>query len=647
MALQLMRRNMRYLKLVLWIVIIAFVALFGMEYQYGANANPRVAATVGGEEISTEEVRSAFRRYEDRYRQILGDQWNREMATQYNLVGQALQEMVSRKVLLLEARNLGLEVTDTSLRDEITSYPVFQDDFGRFIGEEEYRRWLRNQRLTPDAFEQDLREGVMLEQLDTILSQTAYVSDQELEAIYREQAEKAKIRYLQLPATRYTNLSIEQAELQAYFDERQTEYELPEQRVVDYLLVDSLQLRREIEVPTEEIRAYYDENPDEYTREEQVRARHILLQLNADRNADQARSELTALRGRIEAGEDFAALAREHSDEPDSAQRGGNLGTFGRNAWADDFTEVVFGAEAGTLVGPIETQYGFHLIEVQDHTPGGLRPFEQVSATIQTRLVAERANELAETKARDIAQRLSTISPLTAETFTQTAEEEGLVLTTTPSFGARDAVQGIGRGPFPEVAFALAEDVASEAVKVPRGWAILRLSEIKAPRVPELSEVENQVRPAVLREKQNDAALAELRDARARLDAGSTLDELAASLGVEPQESADFDSRGAIGSLGRLPEVAQAALALDEGQFGGPFADNQGGMLFEVVERQRFDPATFEDEKDSTRATEEAQRLNRLRSSLIELRIRDLDVSYNPRALELFGLDPSQLGRAG
>ena len=431
---------------------------------------------------------------------------------------------------------------------------------------------------------------------------------------------------------------VEPPEIEAYFAEHRSDYELPERRVVDYLMVDTVKLRREIEIPAEELQAYYEDHPDEFTREEQVRARHILFQVTPDRPDEQARQDLAAVRRRIEGGEDFAQLAREVSEDEGSASRGGSLGFFGRGQMIPAFEEAAFSAQVGSLVGPLKTDFGYHLIEVQDHRQGGLQPFDQIQGQVRAKLLGERVEEIASAKAEDVAQRLATPAEAADEDpMAALAAEEGLELQTTPAFGRDDTVAGIGRSPaFQNTAFELAEGATSEPVKIPRGWVVLRLKEVVAPRVPELAEVEDEVRRAAEEEKRADAAVERLQQAKA---AGGDFAALAAELGVEVADSEEVGRFDNIAGLSASRQVIDAALALEEGQWGGPLATAGGAVLFEVVERKIFDAAGFEEAKETTRQGQETEQLNQLMASLIELRRRDLTPSYDPGVFERFGID--------
>lgn len=651
MALKYLRDNLKSLTWVLWLVIVVFVALIFFDWGGVTNraGNPRteIAAVVGDENVTFSELEQEYRNLENFYRQTFGEQFSPDLARQLNLPQQALNRAIDRKILLLEARRAGLRATDREISDMILSFPVFQDDNGRFVGTEEYQKRVRRfLRQDVESFETSIRETVMLEKLDALLAQTALVSDEEVERAYRDQAEQAKIRYIELPAAELAEqVTMDDAEAESYFSEHQEDYKIPAQRSVDYLLADTAQLRREIELPEDELRAYYDENQSEFERPEQVRARHILIKITPERPEAQAESELLALKQRIEAGEDFAALAQERSEDEGSASRGGSLGAFGRGSMVPPFEEAAFNAEVGALVGPVKTDFGYHLIEVEEHLSGGTQPFEQVQAVVRARMLGQRVEEIAESKIRDVAEQLANGAFDGEEAFKGLAEEEALKYETTEPFAENDVVPGIGRVPaFTAAAFSLEAGKTSEPIKVSRGWAVLRVKETREPRLPTLDEVREQVAADVKQEKMKVASLARMTEIHEQIVAGKTLDVAAAELGLEVKESTSLTRQTAISDLGRQPLIVEAALALEVGGLGGPFKTPNGAMVFEVLERQKFDPEAFAEAEAETRKEQEAQRVNELRASLIDLRRRDLEPQIARQLQESLSAEGRQLG---
>ncbi|HEY4589192.1 MAG TPA: peptidylprolyl isomerase, partial [Thermoanaerobaculia bacterium] len=605
--LKVFRDNLKNLAWILWVVIavtvLAIAADFGASVRARSNAD--TVAKVGSETVSRAEFKRAYQRLSEMYRQVYGGQLPQGMEKQ--LYQQTLSQTVVQKTLLLEARRHGLSVTDAELRDRILSIPGFKDDQGRFIGEAAYAQLIQgNLQTTPADFEKELRNEMLIKKLNDALAANLYVSEEDVQRAYRDQVERAKIRYIQVPRARFTSqASATPDEVSAYYQAHKQEFSLPEQRDVAYLLVNGYQLADQVKVSDQDLRSYYDAHKAELTQEEQVKARHILVMVNDQRNDAQAQARVAEAKKKLEGGADFAAVAREYSDDTASKANGGDLGWFGRNKMVKEFEDAAFNAQPHKLVGPVKSSFGYHLIEVLDKQPGGTQPFEQVKEMIRARLTAERARDLASAKAKDLASRLAKNKPKSADELKTLAQQNpGVTFAETGKFGSQDPIQGIGRNPsFSAAAFALKQGEVSEAVQLPQGWAILYLKDIQAPRAPELKDVEGKVKAAVESEKLQQIATQKLTAARAELAAGKTLDQVAAELGVPVKETAEFGGDGTIPGIGYNPELAKAVMALPTGQVGGPVADAQGALLFQVTDRKAWDPKLYATNREQTRGT--------------------------------------------
>ena len=632
------RDNLKYLSWVLWVVIIIFIGFvfvdFGGISPMGPAGGPNdTAASVGDQKISYPQFQRAYESQEAFLRRTYGDGFTAETARQIGLPLRVMNDLINTSILNAEARRIGLRVTDAEVQEEILEQGAFKDESGKFVGEETYRGILRRAGYTPDTFETAIRGDLLTAKLQTILAESVYVADSEIERAYRDQVERATIRYVQLPFARFADqVTADPAEVESYFAERREEFRLPEKRRVSYLLVDPLALEPTVAVSDDEIRAAYEANLEDYTQDERVRARHILLRVEDEAQAAAVEARLAAIRARIEAGEDFAALATELSDDPSSKVRGGDLGFFGRGTMIGAFEDAAFGAAPGELVGPIRTNFGFHLIEVLEKQPGGSRSLDEVRDEIYSTLVAERAADLAATRAAELAELVKREKPADDDALEAlAAAEQGVQFRGLEPFARDGVVPGIGRAtPFSSTAFELAVDETSAPVQVTDGWAILRLGEILPPRLPELDEVRREVESAVLTREQQRAANRRLEEARQQLAGGATLEEVAESLELQVQEGGPFGKDGRITALGSQPKLAAAALALDTGDVGDPVRVGNNLILFEVTSRERFDPQQFATAREQTREELEGQRLQLLLSSLIERRREELGVSYDP-----------------
>ncbi|MDX1500865.1 MAG: SurA N-terminal domain-containing protein [Thermoanaerobaculia bacterium] len=644
--LRVFRENLKNLSWVLWLVIAVFILLvfvdFGGTVPGGTGRPSDVAATVGSDKISFGEFQRAYQQAESAYRQAYGDQFSGELARQIGLPGQVLESLVAQRILRREARAMGLEVTDAELQRAILEFPAFQSSAGGFVGPDVYARTLRNAGYTVEEFEESMRNDLLNEKLRALMARSVYVTDAEVEEAYREQVERARVRLVKLstePGDEAGEPPSDQ-ELAAFFEEHRDDYNLPERRTLDYLLVDRAALQATLQVTDEEVETYYRENPAEFETEEQVRARHILLRVNDQRTREQAAAALEAARARVEAGEAFAAVASELSEDPGSKTRGGDLGFFGRGRMVPAFEEAAFGASAGEIVGPVVTSFGAHLIQVEERRDAGTEPLGEVRERIRARLLSAKAVTTAEAKAQELAQRIDSEGITGSGELAALAEgDPAVTFSSIEGLAEGDAVPGIGRDTvFTVAAFDLEPGAVSDPVKIARGWALLHLVEVQEPRPAELADVREEVVGDLQRQRRREQAVARLGGAASRIEAGESLDDVAARLGVEVEEPGEFGRGAAVGSLGRQPRIVAAALASEVGEVAGPFEIDGAVVLIQIADRVRFDPARYAEERQATRERLESERSETLLAEVVRSRREKLEVRYAPELVENFDL---------
>jgi peptidyl-prolyl cis-trans isomerase D len=638
--LKVFRDNLKNLAWILWVIIALFVlalaADFGASTQRGGDTG--AVAQVGGESVSRQEFQRAYKNMTNFYRQIYGDQLTPEVEKQ--MYRQALSQTVVQKILLAEARRQGLRVSDAELRDRILSIPNFKDEQGRFIGEEIYKQTLAANQISVADFEKELRDEVLMKKLNDALSANLYVSEDEIQRAYRNQVERAKIRYVQLPRINFSlQVAAPQNEVEAFFQAHKAEFKLPEQRDLAYILVSDAQLASQVKPSEADLRGYYDAHKAEYTQEDQVQARHVLVMVNDQRNDAQAQARIQEAKAKLAGGADFAAVAKQYSDDTASKDKGGDVGYFGRNRMVKEFEDAAFSSEPGKLVGPVKSSFGYHLIEVTGKRPGGTQPFEVVKEQVRGRLTAERTRQLAETRAKELAGRLAANKPANGEALKTLAGQNPGTTFGEARVGAADPVPGFSTA-LNATAFSLKKGDVSPALQVPQGWAVLYVKDVVASHAPELKEVEQRVRTALVNQKMQQMTTQKLQEARRQMTQGKTLDQVAADLGLQVKETAEFGGQGAIPGIGYNPELTKAALSLPTGQVGGPITDAQGGLLFQVTDRKGWDPKQYATNREQTRSTLLQQKVSSVEGSLIEKRRRELNVTFNQQFLDQLGIAP-------
>ncbi len=634
--LRVLRDNLRYLSWILWAVILIFVFFVFAEWGgagQGLQGGQAVALKVDGEVITFPELDRAHRNLQQTYGRLYGGQIPAEIAQRLQLPVQAVQQLVRQRLMVQEANAAGLVISDQELGERMLELPVFRNPSGEYIGDENYQQAVRSLGYpSPKNFEAAFRQDLLVEKLTSMMRDTVDITEESVETTYRREQESARIDYLLLDSNRFlTGLDAQDNELEAFFAANTEDFRIPEKRVVRYLLVDPAEIRNTLAIDDAQVEADFQANADEYRREERVRARQILLLIGNSRDAEQARAELTALQGQIQAGADFAELATLYSEDPASKDNGGDMGYFARGEILPEVENVAFASTPGEVVGPIQTSFGLHLIEVLDKQAGGLPPFEEIKEQVRGRMLNERAVQVAAEKAAALAT-AATSDDDTGSAWAATAENEtGVSYTESSPFGRTEPIPGLGFSPqFADTAFSLEAGTPSGAIPIGQAWAILDLVRIDPPRIPELSEVQAAVRNQFLQSRSLELAVKRLDGARTAVEGGRPLKRVAGDLNIEVSASESFNRDGNLGDLGQPDALIEAALTGSEGDLVGPFETSNGAVLARVAERVQFDREAYLQARDQTEQQLREEQASRLLESLISRRQGMADIDYSP-----------------
>jgi peptidyl-prolyl cis-trans isomerase D len=283
------------------------------------------------------------------------------------------------------------------------------------------------------------------------------------------------------------------------------------------------------------------------------------------------------------------------------------------------------------------------VIKVEEKRPARTRPLAEVRGDVRARLATERAASAAEERARALAAELAQAGTMAKQKLLEAGSRPGVQLGVTEPFQAQGMVAPLGMVPAVNAAaFSLPQGGVSEALRTQRGWVVLRVEEVRAPRLPELAEVAARVRGDVEQDRLRQLALARLQTARQRVEGGASLEEVASELGLSVQETAEFGHGQMVPGIGVAPELVTAALAAEQGALGGPLAIPGRAVLYRVSERKSGDPATMVDVKKGIREDLEREQVNALLAALINARKQELGVTYDPALVQQLGLTPGE-----
>jgi peptidyl-prolyl cis-trans isomerase D len=588
-----MRRYRRGLQVGLIIVIAAFIGslfIFGSSSIDGRGA-PDTVATVNGETISADRYQRRYQEYVNAYSQMMRDRFSPEMAERLGLPRQVVDDLVQEALVVQRATSEGLDVSDEELNAQIHAIGAFQEN-GRFTLRA-YEEVLRRLGYTKTAFEQEMRRRLTRNKAEAAVRGGVKVSDAEVEQAFVHNREEVRAAWALVEvAPIVARQTVTDQEAEAHLAANAADFRHPERRRVQYVAFNPRDFARP---PTEaEVEKYYTEHAQEYETPPQARAAHLLIRVpetGGSEAEDKARAQVAEAIRRAKAGEDFAKLAREQSQDPGTAPKGGDLGFVKRGEMVPQFEQALFALKKGEISPePVRTPFGYHAIKVMDVRGGGRKPLKEVAPQIRERLQSEAADRAARARAEEMRARL-----LGAADFMAEARKLGL-----NPVEATVARRPPLPGPVPpdameETAFSITLGGVSTPVKTPAGWVVLKTTEALPAAVPPLAEVRDRVVTAVKRQKAEAAALERARQVLADAKAGD-LAAAARKAGVTTGEPLRFSRTK---PADRLPgDAMMAALQAPAGALTDPVKAQQGYYILKVLGRFPPDMAALTGEKE-------------------------------------------------
>ncbi|MBN2409288.1 MAG: peptidyl-prolyl cis-trans isomerase, partial [Candidatus Aminicenantes bacterium] len=588
-----MRKNVKALAPTLWIVIATFIisifAIWGGAGRLGEKSLEDTIASLGKDRISTEAYYQSLRnRLEALQKEFQA--LNKNFIQQLNIPQQVLEQMVQQKLLSRKAREMGIAASDQEIRERIVS--LFQRD-GKFIGYDEYRRILDYNRMSIGEFESSLKEEIILNKVIQVLTAGITATPEELWENYRKQNETAQIEYVVLEENKVPyEKKLEEAEIQASFEQNKELYSLPERRQGSYVFLETEALKPDIEVTEEEIEKYYQDNLDQFKEPEKIRVGRIFLS-GADKETTASQKEAEVLLDRLKAGADFAQIAQASSQD-EKAKDGGDWGTTEWRRLPAQEREAIGSLSAGELSGIIETANGLAILKVIEKEPERIQALDQVSSRIK--------GIIEDQKTRDLAtQRIGRLekSARREKSLDVAAQKMGLKIKNSGLLKQGQALESIDpAGSIAQALFELKKGEISSPVYTFTGTGIVQLETIEEPRPATLDEVREEVEKDLRGKKQKEITLQKIQEARTRLD-GRNWEEMASGQGLEYKLVNEHKREQYLGIIGESPEIDRLSFSLPLNEISEPIEFASGYALVRVLERKAVDREEFEKNKSA------------------------------------------------
>jgi peptidyl-prolyl cis-trans isomerase D len=564
-----------------------------------------VVATVGGEQVTTPDVMNEARRMLRRQFPKGGPQ--ESMLLPY-FNSQAAEGLIMRKAVLVEAERLGLRATNEDVLDELQHgryAPTFFPG-GKFVGEQQYQSILQANDLGVPQFEQNVKNEILVEKLQGLITGSVLVSDAEVHQEFEKRNTKVRFDYAVLRKDDLLKqIHPSEAELKAFYDRNKATYNnsIPEKRKIQYVLLDLEKIQAQTPVTHDDLQAYYNQHREEYRVPEQVNLRQIVIKTplpgtdgKVDANGlDLARKKAEDVARQLNSGAGFEQLAKKYSDDP-SGKTGGSIGWVQRGRLPAEVEKAAFSLPKGTHSAVINAGYAFVIVHVDDKQDAHVKSLDEVQAQIEPIIKQDKAGRAADSEASAL------LSQARNQSLDKAAAARGLQLVTTEFVSRNDSLPGMGNAPqFMDAVFNQSEKAPADEVQVPQGYAIFQVTAIKPPATPSFDEIRARVESEFKNEKVTallSQRTQELADrAKAEHDLKKAAKELSATLKTSELVLPD----GQVPDIGSMTGGAAVAFNMKPGEISGPINNGNTGIVLALLEKQAPPAEDFESKKDQIR----------------------------------------------
>jgi len=573
-----------------------------------------VVASVAGREIHREDIALL----------VQGQQRQQQFPAAFipYLNQRALQQLIQDAEVAYECDRLGLKVSDQELRDELQSdayKPYFYPE-GKWIGAEKYKQLVSQGGGSVEKFEQSVKMGLLKQKLFSVIGANATVSESEVEQAYKDQNTKVKFEYAELKLDDIMKtIKPTDTELKAYFNANQARYQnsIPEKRQIKYFILNEKDVVDKTTVDPAEIQRAYSANQDAYRVQERAKVRHILIATpkpGADGKVDQkavdaARAKAQDVEKQVKATGNWAELAKKYSEDPGSKDNGGELGWILKGQTVPEFEKTAFGQAKGQISDPVQSSFGFHIIQTEDKESAGLKPLNEVKESIEKSIKDEKARNALTTlsnNAVEVAQKQG-MEAAAAKNGAQVVQSnpvtKGSVL---PGLGPQPALM--------DAVFSATEKSGPQVAQTAQGAVVFEVTKIEPPRSPSFDEIKDRVANEFKGERANDILRRKAQEMADRAHAEHDLAKAAKEAGATLKTSDLVNRTGQVPDIGAMNGPASVAFTMKQGEISAPINLGHIQAVLQIQERQ----------EPSTNDAEFAKQRDQLREQLSQQKQQEL-----------------------
>lgn len=547
------------------VLVSLLLAVTGME-MYFAGGGKDIAAKVNGTEILQPQVDELA----ERQRQQMQAQGMKFDDINISAIRQeVLNGLITRELLVQQAKKDGYLVSDHEVYRLLREVPAFQED-GKF-SQQRYEMVLRQNGENPAAYPAKAKREIAYSLLISGMNQSGFMTQAEIDHLTALDDQKRTVHIATVPAARYLKeITVTSDDVKKFYDSNASRFTTKETVELEYITLKRDQFLAKATPDENTLKERFDEKVKANAADERRKAQHILITIDSKTKESDAKKKIQDIEKRVRAGEDFATLAKEFSQDPGSVSNGGDLGFAGRGQFVPEFEKALFGLKEGEVSAPVKTEYGYHLIKLNEIEKPETLNFD----TMRPQLLAEAREAAADELFNEAIDKLDA-AVYEAADLKEPAEKNDLVIARTMPFGKEGDVAGLAANAnVVTAAFSdevLKDERTSQHLQLPDGSVVwIRVAQHSPARLKPLTEVGDEVHNAVLLKKAAEKAKQVAAATAKALNDGKALATVAAEQQLIWQNYENATRRTPMGSA----DVQQAAYRLPRPAAGKVSADS-------------------------------------------------------------------------
>ncbi|MBI1911821.1 MAG: SurA N-terminal domain-containing protein [Deltaproteobacteria bacterium] len=492
------------------IILLAFAAIIIVFVFWGigptGNGGPTQAAVaeVDGEQIPVKDYVNLYNREVEYFKNTFKEQFTDELAKKMNLKQRALDILINRSLAIKEADRQGIKATEEEVQESIKSIPMFSKN-GAF-DKDTYFQVLNANRIKPADFEKGIENDLVTAKMRDRIVKDIKVTDEDVKKAYLKDNRKINLDFIAVDgASLASKINVTDDEAKEYLKKNGSAFMVPAKVKVAYAYANYNDMAKQAKFTPEEVEAYYNRNSKQFEIPGAIKARHILIRPDAnaadkEKAKNEAKKKTEEVLAKVKNGGKFAELAKAYSQDPGSAKQGGELGWFQKGIMIKSFEETAFAMKKGEVSNVIETEFGYHIILVEDKKESGLVPIKQAEPAIKRVLAVQKGQTMAKEALASLESPFKLAKSI--DEMKKAASAKNLKFASTDFFTEDDKKVEIVRNEMlRDVVFTLKAGDVSKPIETPEGAFIIKSVEKVDSHVPDYAEIAGKVKDALKAEK--------------------------------------------------------------------------------------------------------------------------------------------------